>query len=59
MEAWAPSFLYLFLCPPCKGPGSALTVHLQEVGLQVRVQAALGQAVAQIPVQGQDIQQNL
>lgn len=43
------------LCPP-KGIGSALTVHLQEVGLQVWVEASSGQAVTQVPVQGQDIQ---
>lgn len=35
---------------------SALTVHLQEVGLQVWMQTAMGQAVTQVPVQGQDIQ---
>lgn len=47
---------------PCPPPGDlccALTVHLQKVRLQVWMQTAMSQAVTQVPVQGQDIQQNL
>lgn len=43
-------------CAHPMGACSALTVNLQEVGLQVWVEASSGQAVTQVPVQGQDIQ---
>ena len=51
-----------FSTNPCTHPigiCSALTVHLQEVGLQVWMEASSGQAVTQVPVQRQDIQENL
>lgn len=59
VEAGAPLGGASFSTRPCAYSMGTLTVHLQEVGLQVRVQAAMGQAVTQVPVQGQDIQQNL
>lgn len=51
-----------FSTNPCTHPigiCSALTVHLQEVGLQVWMEASSGQAVTQVPIQCQDIQENL